>query len=517
MTRLLAAFSVLAALAAGADAEVTLPAVFSDHMVLQRDKPVPVRGFAKPHERVQVSIAGATATAVADGAGRFVAALPALPAGGPHDLVVRGSNTVTVSDVLIGEVWLCSGQSNMAMTVAGCRDAEAEKAAADFPRIRMFTVKRATAATPQQDVEGAWAVCSPQTVGGFSAVGYFFGREIHRELDVPVGLVHTSVGGTVAEAWTPEEAIAAEPALTVLDRRWRDRIAKFDPKAAEAEYRKARAKWEKEAAEDRRHGRKPPAEPKPPADPRADITCPGSLWRGMVDPLVPYGLRGFIWYQGESNAGRAKQYRTLFPTLIRAWRTRWDDPGLPFYFVQLANYGKVAPSGGPSAWAELREAQTETLWSVPNTGMAVTIDIGEPADIHPKNKQEVGRRLALWALAGEYGRGRSIARSGPLFSELRVEGPEAVVSFHHAAGLRTSDGAPPAGFAVAGRDFVFVPAQARIDGDTVRVSSPAVPHPTAVRYAWADAPDAANLVNGAGLPASPFRTDDRPGVTDGKE
>ncbi len=497
-------------------AELRLAAVFSDHAVLQRDRALPVWGFAEPGDAVTVTLAGKSAQATADASGRFAATLEALPAGGPYELVAEGRTRVVASDVLVGEVWLASGQSNMAMTVGGVRDADAEAAAATLPSIRMFTSAMRPAGEPEADVRGAWVVAGPGTVKGFSATAWFFGRELHTALSVPVGLVVSSVGGTVAEAWTPAEAVAKEPRLAPMWEKAQKATVGYDRAAAEAKWRKAHKRWKEEADSDRRAGRNPPPEPPPVSDPRAGLLYPGSLWNGMVAPLVGLSLRGFLWYQGESNAPRAEQYQTLFPTLIGSWRAAWGRPELPFYFCQLANFGNVTPSGGDSPWAELRDAQLLTMQKTPFTGMAVLIDIGEAADIHPKNKQEVGRRLALWALAKDYGRA-DVLCSGPVLKGLTTEGGKIVLTFDHAGtGLSTSDGRDPEGFAVASAKGVFLPARAKIEGDRVILSCPRIPHPTQVRYAWADAPEAANLTSSAGLPASPFRTDARPGVTDGK-
>jgi sialate O-acetylesterase len=497
--------------------EVRLGAVFGHHAVLQRDQPLKVWGFARAGEDVTVTLAGKTAKATTATDGRFEVALEALPAGGPYELVAAGSTRAVATDVLVGEVWPCSGQSNMAMQVAGVRDADAEAQFAAFPSLRVFTAAVVGAGDPETDVRGAWVVTSPETVKGLSAVAYFFGRTLHKTLAVPVGLVVSSVGGTVAEAWTPPAAVEHEPALKGLWDRWEPARKGFDRAAAEAKREKALKKWRAEVESDRRAGRTPPPEPAPVGDPRANVSYPGSLWNGMVAPLVPLAVRGVIWYQGESNAPRAEQYRVLFPTLIRAWRAAWGREDLPFHFVQLANFGKVEPSGVASPWAELREAQSETLKTVPHTGMAVTIDIGEPADIHPKNKQEVGRRLALWALAKDYGKS-DVVCAGPTLKEQRVEDGKLVLTFENAgAGLSTSDGRDPVGFAIASAKGAFVPAKAKIEGDHVVVWTSHVPHPTAVRYAWADAPDGASLTGPTGLPASPFRTDDRPMVTAGRD
>ena len=454
-------------------ADPTLPAVFGDHCVLQRGQPVAVWGRADPGERITVRIARRSASAVTAGDGRWRVDVPALAAGGPHVLEVHGHATLKVRDVLVGEVWICSGQSNMAWPVKAARDAEAEVANARHPGIRLFTVPRRAALEAQDDIEAQWIACSPATVPGFSAVAYFFGRELQTALTVPVGLVHASWGGTPAEAWTPDSALREEATLATLLARWDERIAEAKARGAK------------------------------------DLTLhhhrPGNLYRGMIAPLVPLTVRGAIWYQGESNVSRAWEYRTLFPAMIRAWREAWQRPDLPFLFVQLANFHSRKLHPGDSAWAELRDAQLHTLRTVPHAGMAVAIDIGEPDDIHPKNKQAVGKRLARWALHAQHGWER--APSGPIFREHSVDGAEMTLRFDHVgSGLASRGDVPLEGFAIAGEDRVFHSASARIEGDTIIVSSSDVPSPRAVRYAWADNP-ACSLVNAEGLPASPFRTD----------
>ncbi|MFO0932030.1 MAG: sialate O-acetylesterase [Planctomycetota bacterium] len=508
---------VAAALAAPARADVALAPVFTDHAVLQRDRPLVVWGTASAGEEVVVTFADRTAKAVTAAGGRWQVTLDAVPAGGPFELVAVGRTRAVAADVLVGEVWLCSGQSNMQMTVAGVRDAEAERKAADLPSVRMFTTTYRAAAAPAREAAGSWVVARPDTVGGFSATAWFFGRDLHASLRVPVGLVVSSVGGTLAEAWTPADAVEGEPALLGMWARVTKPLAGYDRAAAQAKFEKAWRKWRQEADSDRRAGRTPPPEPLEPDDPRAGLGFPGSLWNGMVAPLVPLSVRGVVWYQGESNAPRAAQYRVLLPTLVKAWRRAFGRDDLPFHVVQLANFGRPAPSGLASPWAELREAQRLTAATLPHVGLAVAIDIGEDADIHPKNKQELGRRLALIARHDDYGQA-DVEPSGPTLRAHRVDKGRVVLEFDRAgAGLATSDGRDPEGFAVASAKGEFVPARARIEGDTVVVSSPKVPHPVAVRYAWADAPEAATLVGPTGLPASPFRTDDRPFVTAGKE
>ncbi|MFV1958501.1 MAG: sialate O-acetylesterase, partial [Planctomycetota bacterium] len=503
------------ALAAGApraEADPQLASVFGDHMVLQQEKPVVIWGRAAPGEALTVEIAGRQAETSAGRRGRWRVTLDALPAPGPYTLRVRGKTTVTLSDVLVGEVWICSGQSNMAMTVAACFDAEEEISAADLPQIRLLTVGRRGAAEPAEDFRGSWTRCSQRTVRSFSAVGFFFGRTLFESLGVPIGLVDTSYGGTPAEAWTPRPALEREPTLAPLVERWTKAARSYDAKAARRRYEKALARWEKAAAKAKAAGKPPPRKPRLAPDPRENVRGIASLWNAMVAPLVPFAVRGVIWYQGESNAARAYQYRTLFPLMIKSWRAAWKED-LPFYFVQLANFRERKPQPGESAWAELREAQRLTLREVPNTGMAVAIDIGEAGTIHPRNKQDVGKRLADWALAGPYG--LAVEPSGPLYRESKRRGRTIRIRFDHVGKSLAAHGGPLRGFTIAGKDRRFHPAQARIEGDEVVVTSPEVAHPVAVRYGWADNPDT-NLYNAADLPASPFRTDDWPGLTAAK-
>ncbi|MGQ9523423.1 MAG: sialate O-acetylesterase [Armatimonadota bacterium] len=499
---------ILSLLLAGrALAEVRMPSLFSDNMVLQRGLPLKVRGWADPGERVVVELNGQKASARAGADGRWTVRLKPMDAGGPYTMTIAGKNTLSFGNVVVGEVWVCSGQSNMEWPVAASNNAQREVASADYPMIRLFTVPHKVATVPQEDTAGKWEICSPRTVGGFSAVGYFFGREIHKRLGVPVGLINTSWGGTPAEAWTSRSALESEEILKPILERWDHELANY-PQAL-ARYREALAKWEEEATKARQKGKTPPEKPKEPGDPTANPWLASGLYNGMIAPLTPYAIRGAIWYQGESNADRAYQYRTLFPAMIRDWRRAWQIGNFPFFFVQLANFMDTKPEPADDAWAELREAQLMTL-SLPKTGMAVTIDIGDAKDIHPRNKQDVGYRLALAALKVAYG--QDVVHSGPLYKSMKIEGDKVRIRFTNVGGGLVARGGPLKGFAVAGADRKFVWANAEIDGDTVVVWSEHVPKPVAVRYAWASNP-VCNLYNAAGLPASPFRTDDWPGVT----
>ncbi|MHB9130975.1 MAG: sialate O-acetylesterase [Armatimonadota bacterium] len=652
---------------AQADAgKLWLPAFFSDHMVLQRDQSLPVWGTATAGEKVTVSFDTQQMTQVAGADGRWTVKLKACKAGGPYDLKVQaGASTLTIKDVLIGEVWVCSGQSNMEMSVSGVKNHTEEIAQANDPRMRLFIVARAMTTQPQQDVKGKWAECTPQTVPGFSAAAYFFGRELRRKLGVPVGLIQSCWSGSSAEAWTPREALAANPELRpMLNRDFKDKAAyevamkAYQEKLpaltalnrpADTENLGIKAGWADPAAELSKwfslqlpnmlahsepalyclgafwfrrdveipaawaghpltislgpiadfdityfngtqvgvtdtdspetakvartytipgnlvragrnviairtftrygeigFGGKPEAlqlavtdiagqQPIPLAGdwryraeravpyksiPRAptdidSVHSPVRLFNGMIAPLIPFGIRGVIWYQGESNGDHGYQYRTLFPTMIKSWRNAWGQGDFPFLYVQIANWLRYQEVPVECQWPELREAQLMTL-SLPNTGMAVAIDVGEGLDIHPKNKQDVGYRLALAAEKIAYG--MRIAYSGPIYRSMRVEGNRIRLRFTHTNGgllARVTQNEPQlTGFIIAGQDRVFVPAQAKVVGDSVVVWSDDVPHPVAVRYAWHYNPKC-NLYNGAGLPASPFRTDDWPGVSYG--
>jgi sialate O-acetylesterase len=502
---------LVACLASAAVADVKLPGVFGNHMVLQRELSVPVWGWASPGEKVTVELAGQTKSATADAQGKWSVKLDALQAGGPHVLTVTSGNTVKIDDVLVGEVWLGSGQSNMAMSVAGSKDFPQEKAAANFPKIRMFTVARKTADSPQDDCAGKWEVCSPHTVGGFSAAAYFFGRELHKTLEVPVGLINSSWGGTPVQAWTSLPVQEAAPELGPMLAAWKKNIAGYDPEAAKARFEKQLARWKEQAAQAKRDGKPAPRKPNPPVDPKVAPHRPASLFNGMIAPLVPYALRGAIWYQGESNAGGdAKLYGLQLRAMITDWRTRWQEGDFPFLTVQLPNFHRPQQQPvEPSGWVTVREEMLKTL-SLKNAGMAITIDVGDAADIHPKNKQEVGRRLALWALAHTYG--KDVVGSGPIYKSMEKKDGRIVLHFDYVGGgLTAAGGGALKGFAIAGTDKKFVRAEAKIEGQTVVVSSPEVKDPAAVRYAWADNPDC-NLANQAGLPASPFRTDEDPAL-----
>ncbi len=644
---LLLAISVAACTPRTPATDVSLPVLFTDHMVLQFDAPIAVWGWAAPNGTIAVSINGQQARTRTGIDSTWRLTLPPMPAGGPHTLAIAGADTLLLSDVLVGEVWVASGQSNMEWPVQAASDAETEIKAAAYPNIRLFKVARSVAFAPQQTSKGeGWHTVTPETIPEFSAVAYFFGRELHHALGIPVGLIETAWGGTPAEAWTSgaalktlpdfsEQVAANEAAVreggptTAEEQRaaWLERLKDLDqgyeedhPRWADADFDDSTwptmhvpERWENAglpgydgAVWFRKTFDLPPAwsgldltlnlamvddsdttwvngvkvgstgqynthraytvpadvlepgantiavrvldtgggggfwgEPEnmnmaragktlslagawafqpgiasgsdQPQQPRRMQNQPTTLYNAMLAPLIPYTIRGAIWYQGESNAGRAYQYRSLFPTMIQDWRNQWDLGDFPFYFVQLANF--MAPQRHPveaDTWPELREAQTMAL-RLPNTGQAVIIDIGEADDIHPRNKQDVGKRLALAALNRTYG--QDVVYSGPAYREMTKEAGALRLHFDHIGGGLVARNGVLKGFAIAGADSQFVWAEARIDGATVVVSSPDVADPVAARYAWANNP-VIGLFNKEGLPASPFRTDDWPGVTE---
>ena len=496
--------------ALGLRGEVKLPSLLSDGLVLQQGMKVNIWGTADPGERVTVTLGDQQVSAVAESGGEWKVKLGPLSAGGPFTMTIAGKNTLTLHDVLVGEVWVCSGQSNMEMPVGtnpqgwswGVNNYLDELARADYPKLRLFTVQKTVAGKPQRDVKGYWVTANPTTVGEFSAVGYFFGRELVKVLDVPVGMVHSSWGGTPAEAWTSRGTLESDPEFKSILEAGVKLLSPY-PKVFQ-DYEQRLAQWREDSDKAESDGAPVPSAPTVPDDPRRNPWRPAGLYNAMLMPLTSYAIRGAIWYQGESNADRPAQYRKLFPAMIRDWRRAWGEGDLPFLFVQLANYGVYSPNVN---WPELREAQLMTL-SLPKTGMAVTIDIGDGSDIHPKNKQEVGYRLALAAQAIAYG--RDAVYSGPIYDSMAVEGDKTRLRFKYVYGglvAKNSSALALSGFEVAGDDHKFVAAEALIDGDTVVVHSEAVPYPIAVRYAWGMNPRC-NLYNRAGLPASPFRTDD---------
>lgn len=643
--------------------DVKLNGVFTDHMVLQRGEKTPVWGTAEPGETVTVSILNQKQSTQADSEGNWRVDLQNLAPCGPHELIISGRNTLTLRDVLIGDVWLCSGQSNMAFPMSGLKNSPLadDLKNADYPRIRQGYVARNPSVQPVPSAQVKWTVCSSSTIADFTAVGFYFAQALQKEIDVPIGLLHASWGGTSAESWTSREAlntvenfrkladeqianleslpgrIQAFPQLISAWEKANDRVdtenagEKNNWQASGTDVSdwktiKLGDRWNKQGvpnggilwirkdidipkssagkgfrldlglvdeqytttyfngrklgesgregpqfyaryvqynipAEEVKEGRNviavrfvantpdrqaltrkgnglgfnsigmnniddtclmkverefPPlakeAIASRPPTPRGDAAHTSSaLFEGMIHPLIPFAIRGCIWYQGEQDAGRAHAYRTLLPLMINDWRTRWGQGDFPFYIQQLPNWQEVKSEPEESAWAELREAQLMTSKAIPNSGLSVAIDVGDVNNVHPWNKRDPGQRLARVALAKTYG--KPIDYSGPMYKAMKVDGSSIRLQFDFAGGLKSSDGGPLKRFAIAGEDRKFVFADARIEADTIVVSSPSVPNPVAVRYAWANSPEGCNLTNASGLPASPFRTDDWPGVT----
>lgn len=509
----LAALAALA-LAAPAPAKVVLNPLFSDGAVLQAGKPVRVFGTAAPGTDVTVKLSfgdGSTVTVPANKDGSFLAELPALPVvAKPGTIAVSDKDgTVTVQNVLVGEVWVCSGQSNMEWPMAATHEPESAIRDSASPQIRLYQVPHIMVTEPAATVPGVfWKPCEPRTVAGFTAVGYYFGKELHRAKGVPIGLIQSAWGGTVAEAWTSRAALEAEPSLKYL-------ADKTSPAGLAEAAKKANTgflkKLEEYAAANRAAAESGKQLPPVPVPPRVGPGGPNDggclLYNGMIHPIENYSVRGAIWYQGESNAGskeRAYEYRTLFPTMITDWRRAFRDPEMPFLLVQLAPFMKIEKQPSDTPWAALREAQLFSTQKLPNVAVAVITDVGDEADIHPRKKKPAAERLALAARALAYG--EKIPYRGPTFDKLRVEGNTAVVTFAHADGGLVAKGGELTGFTVAGEDGKFYNAKAEIKGNAVSVSAPEVAAPKAVRFGWANYP-VVNLWNGAGLPASPFRTD----------
>jgi sialate O-acetylesterase len=480
-----------------ARADVRLPALFSDNMVLQQGMEVPVWGWASDGEQVTVTFRGQTAKTVAKD-GKWMVKLKKLKAGGPDELTVKGNNSLMLKNVLVGEVWICSGQSNMEFPLRQSFESKADVDASANPQIHLFHVPKMKADAPKDDVKASWTACDPDTVTGFSAVGYYFARSLQKDRGVPLGMIETDWGGSPAEVWMKQEALESNPRYKreILDayvgqrKSYDDALAAFEKERDEAK------------AANKPFNKRSPGAPWKPTE----------LYNGMIAPLVHYAIKGAIWYQGESNAGRAEQYRSLFADMIRNWRNDWNEGDFTFLCVQLAPYMAVKEQPGESAWAELREAQWLSTKVLPNAGMAVITDVGDPKDIHPTKKKPVGERLAIAARGIAYG--ENIEYSGPIYHSMMVKDDnKATITFDHVGkGLEGRDGELK-GFAVCGDDKKWVWAKAEIKGKKqVVVSAPEVAHPVAVRFGWADCP-VVNLWNKDGLPASPFRTDDFPMIT----
>ncbi len=474
-------------------AELKLPAVIGDHMVLQQKQANPIWGWDTPGTKVTVTFAGQTHTATAGADGRWTVKLGAVGANAtPQKLTIAGTSKRELADVLVGEVWMCSGQSNMQWSLSQSYNGELEALASKFPNLRLISVPQVGTQELKTDFKGQWESATPETVKSFSAVGFLYGRYLHEILNVPVGLIDNAWGGSAAEAWVRRTTIENEPRFAALMAATRKREADQQSAKGRADYDAAvaKAKAEKKNA---------------PPQWLTGNARPGNIFAGVVHPTLGYGMKGVIWYQGESNASRAHEHAELFPFMIEQWRQEWGQGSFPFYWVQLADFKAEKSEPGESDWAELRETQTKTL-RLPNTGQAVIIDIGEGRDIHPRNKQDVATRLVRWALARDYG--YKISYRSPEFQGVEIAGNKATVTIDcFGSTLRAFDVAEAKGFAVCGADEVWHWATGKVIApNQVEVSSVQVAAPIAVRYAWADNP-VCNLFSADGLPVTPFRSD----------
>ncbi len=522
MKKFIPLFLPLALAFSAASGDVTLPQIISDNMVLESAKAV-IWGKADPGEKVTVKLGQSAATATADKDGRWSAKLVGLKPGTPGEMTVTGKNSLTVKNVAVGEVWLCSGQSNMSMAfkgghspTGGILNFQQEIAAVNNPDLRMFCVNRKSSETPLEAVEGQWLVANPTSAAfwNWSAVAYFFGRQLQQDLNLPVGVIHSSWGGTTAQAWTPTEILQGDPDFKAAY--YDTRLAELAayPASLEKYNNETLPAWQAKADAAKAAGQPAPNKPRKPILGPGEGGSPSALYNGMLNGLTSYGIKGAVWYQGESNEKDSDRYYRLLPAMINSWRKAWAQPDLPFYIVQLANFRAPTPDPVDCDWANLREAQRLTAETLPHCGLAVIIDIGEEKSVHPVNKQEVGRRLALIAEAKTYG--KKIVYSGPAFDKVQFKGNAAKITFKPgtALGLKTTDGTPAKCFAIAGEDRKFVWADAKLEAapgaqPTLVLTAPGVEKPVAVRYAWANNPPV-NLVNEAGLPAVPFRTDSWP-------
>ncbi|MDZ4402261.1 sialate O-acetylesterase [Prosthecobacter sp.] len=515
---------LLASLALTARAELKLPAIIGDNMVLQQKQANPLWGWDAPGMEVTVTFADQTKTAKADAKGKWTVKLDPVPANAkPATITIKGSSTRELKNVLVGEVWICSGQSNMGFTVGGTWDADLDIAQAKFPQIRLISVPQVGTQEIQDDFKGQWEECSPANVGPFTAVGYHFGRVLHEMLGVPVGLIDNAWGGSACEAWVKRDVLEKDPRFASIIAKWKQTEGTFTQEAFGKQVADHKAKndaWTQARREAWKAG-KPFAE-KAPRAPQNQMTGqhrPGNLYAGVLHPTIGYGIKGVVWYQGESNASRAKEYGELFPFMIEHWRKEWQQGDFPFYWVQLADFKDVQAAPIDSEWAELREAQTRTMSKLPKTGQCVITDLGEANDIHPKNKRDVAERLARWALVNDYG--QKLPYRSPELKDARFEGGKALLTFDYApSGLRTVDKDEVQGFAICGEDQKWVWAKASIIGGSkkgtnqIEVSAEGVVKPVAVRYAWADNPVCNVYSFDGGLPLTPFRTDDFLMVTD---
>ncbi|MFZ2280307.1 MAG: sialate O-acetylesterase [Prosthecobacter sp.] len=514
---------LLTLLAVTARAELKLPAIIGDNMVLQQKQANPVWGWDAPGTEVTVTFAGQTKTAKAGADGKWTVKLDAVPANAkPATITIKGSSTKELKNVLVGEVWICSGQSNMGFNLSSVWDADLDIAQAKFPQIRLISVPQVGTQEIQDDFKGQWEECSPANAGQFTAVGYHFGRVLHEMLGVPVGLIDNAWGGSACEAWVKRDVLEKDPRFASIIARWKQTESTFTKEAFDKQVADHKAKvdaWAKARTEAAKAKTLFTAQaPRAPQNPLTGQHRPGNLYAGVLHPTIGYGIKGVIWYQGESNASRAKEYGELFPFMIEHWRKEWQQGDFPFYWVQLADFKPYQTEPVESDWAELREAQTRTMSKLPKTGQCVITDLGEANDIHPKNKRDVAERLARWALVNDYG--QKLPYRSPEIKDAKFDGGKALLTFDYAPqGLRTVDTDEVKGFMICGEDKKWVWAKASIIGGSkkgtnqIEVSAEGIAKPVAVRYAWADNP-VCNVYSAEGLPVTPFRTDDFPMITD---
>jgi sialate O-acetylesterase len=486
-----------------ARADVTLPSLLSDNMVIQRDVRINIWGKADPQESVTVQLGPDSSQVTAGNDGRWDVKLDPLPSGGPYDLTVSGKNSITIHNVAIGEVWVCSGESNMEYKVSAAKSAEKEMADADLPMLRLFVVNHAAAESIQGDCEGAWVVCDADSVKDFPAIPFFFARELNRGLRMPFGMILSAWGPSRAASWTPHATLEKDPVLHAVLDQFAKAVDQYP--TALTDYQTKLAAWQTDATAAKSAGAAPPPRPVRPLDP-AGAREPASLFNAMIAPLTRYPIRGVLWTQGESDTANPELYAKLFPAMIASWRATWEEGTFPFYYTQLSGFLGPHAQPEPSIWAELREVQARTVAEVPKTGMVVTIDTEEPYQLHPADKQAPGHRLAMLAEKQIYETPDAMV-GGPEFAGMEIADGKAIVSFDNTGGgLKSKGGTVAKGFQIAGDDGHYVWADAAIHGDAVTVQSKDVPAPTAVRYAWADFPDC-DLTGRSGLPAMPFRTD----------
>ena len=494
-------------------ADVKLPDVIASSMVLQQKQSVPIWGWADVGEAVTVTFQKQKLTVVADAKGKWRVNLKPLKADfTPQTMTISGKNTIVLKDILVGEVWLVAGQSNMQRLLRETNNGEAATASANHPNIRLFNVSREVAFKKKQGKLAEWLACSPQSIVEFSAAGYYFGVELENNLKVPIGLINSSYGGSQAEAWTPVDYLNANLDLKITVER--TKIWAEERPRIKVEYDEAIKKWREESDKQKAAGARPSPSPGVP-DALRDYRIASSIYDGMIEPLMPFAIKGAVWYQGESNEARAEQYNILLPTMIRAWRERRGIGNFPFGIIQLPNYRAAKTEPADEAWSFIREAQRQTALSTVNTGLIVTIDIGEANDIHPKNKLDVGKRMAVWALKNVY---KFKLPDSPVLKKSEVKGNKMILTFDDVGtGLKLKSGDKLNEFAIAGEDKKFVWAEAKIVGkNKVEVWSEKIPNPQAVRYAFNNNPPNPNLTNDSGLPASPFRTDNWDDPTKGK-